>query len=224
MFTCPNKNIHSLYIDNELAQPYKNSFEEHLAQCPSCAKKHASYVAMSNSVYDDTFKISKKKFEEGYMRLKAHLRYKEVTASAQSAWVVSYMLKSVPFMVVALGFVILFPLTLSYKKTNQDSFENVFANNSLLTTIRDNPPNIALIQEQGIVVNGNISTKRASLQTTTGQNINLNALKLAENVFMPNLPKHAIQIQINLFRVSDLPLSQDKIFTMPVAFLADPEH
>ena len=39
MYTCPNKDIHSLYIDNELAEPYKTQYEKHLVACDSCRKE-----------------------------------------------------------------------------------------------------------------------------------------------------------------------------------------
>ncbi len=36
MSTCPEKDIHSIYIDNELPQQYIAEYEEHVKNCPKC--------------------------------------------------------------------------------------------------------------------------------------------------------------------------------------------
>lgn len=39
MSTCPTKEIHSLYLDNELPQNHKEEYEAHIAGCEACRKE-----------------------------------------------------------------------------------------------------------------------------------------------------------------------------------------
>ena len=36
MSFCPSKDIHSVYLDNELPEIYKAEYESHIASCPKC--------------------------------------------------------------------------------------------------------------------------------------------------------------------------------------------
>ena len=36
MSFCPSKDIHSVYLDNELPEIYKAEYESHIALCPKC--------------------------------------------------------------------------------------------------------------------------------------------------------------------------------------------
>ena len=36
MFTCPEKDIHSIYLDGELPEEYKVKYESHVKTCQKC--------------------------------------------------------------------------------------------------------------------------------------------------------------------------------------------
>lgn len=206
MSTCPSKNIHSLYIDGELPQPYKNSFEEHLSQCAKCAKQQQLYMSIDDSLHDS---ICEQDHEGGYLRLKARLSYKEVIAPERFFSFGSCMLKTVPLMAVALIFALFLPLNFSRTSTNQNAIIANLSDDSFLTNFLSpyNSVQVVPIQQQGIVVNGNIPQVKLASMLRTSHAIDLNAPKLTEiDVFMPELPASAAQIQITLFHVSDMPM------------------
>ena len=50
MYTCPEKDIHSVYIDNELPEAYIAEYEAHVKNCPKCAAELA-LLRNLNSVF-----------------------------------------------------------------------------------------------------------------------------------------------------------------------------
>ena len=44
---CPDRQLLSVYIDGELASPWKEKMESHLAQCPQCSKLLENYRQLS---------------------------------------------------------------------------------------------------------------------------------------------------------------------------------
>ena len=46
MFTCPDVDIHSVYIDGELPESFVRQYEEHVASCPECKKIQESLLRM----------------------------------------------------------------------------------------------------------------------------------------------------------------------------------
>ena len=48
MSTCPENDIHSLYLDNELPLSYREEYEAHIKSCPKCAKKLELEVKFAN--------------------------------------------------------------------------------------------------------------------------------------------------------------------------------
>ena len=52
MSTCPNKDLLSAYIDDELAFPWKGSIEQHLQECTACKKIYAQYTTVHRSMVE----------------------------------------------------------------------------------------------------------------------------------------------------------------------------
>ena len=80
MSTCPGKDIHCLYADNELQEPFKTEFEKHTEGCPRCRKVLDGYLLLRSTLESDAANavLSDSKLNEGYLRLKAQLSYKTV--------------------------------------------------------------------------------------------------------------------------------------------------
>ena len=43
MFTCPEDDIHSIYLDNELPPNFVAEYEAHVASCPKCKAKNEKF-------------------------------------------------------------------------------------------------------------------------------------------------------------------------------------
>ena len=80
MFTCPNKDLHSVYLDGELAEEYKAQYEEHLKACPKCqaALKKLEKARELLKADSDSISMSERDMESSFARLQSRLSYKRV--------------------------------------------------------------------------------------------------------------------------------------------------
>lgn len=85
MFTCPEKDIHSLYIDGELAQNFAKDYEEHIASCEKCRKELEKARALHSIFANDaaSINLSKDFMEESYKRLKSRMRFNNVVKMSE---------------------------------------------------------------------------------------------------------------------------------------------
>ena len=77
MSTCPTKEIHSLYLDNELPQNHREQYEAHIASCESCKAQLEKLKAVRAVFQKDAEFISpdKKFMDESYERLMLKMKY-----------------------------------------------------------------------------------------------------------------------------------------------------
>ena len=77
MSTCPTKEIHSLYLDNELPQSYVEQYEAHIAACSECKAQLEKLKAVRALFQKDADIISpdKKFMDESYERLMLKMKY-----------------------------------------------------------------------------------------------------------------------------------------------------
>ncbi len=77
MSTCPTKEIHSLYLDNELPQNHKEQYEAHIAGCEKCRAELEKLRAVRDVFKGDADSISpdKKFMDESYDRLLLKMKY-----------------------------------------------------------------------------------------------------------------------------------------------------
>lgn len=87
MSFCPNKDIHSLYLDNELPEIYKAEYEEHLKTCKKCQselekirKIHELFHADSKQIMPD-----KNYLNESYARLLTKMSFSKNTRRKSSS-------------------------------------------------------------------------------------------------------------------------------------------
>lgn len=80
MSTCPEKDIHSLYLDNELPENYRLRYEEHLTKCSECRKEYERLSKIQKILKTDSSSISltQKDMDESFRRLQARLSYNNV--------------------------------------------------------------------------------------------------------------------------------------------------
>lgn len=80
MSICPNMDIHSLYLDNELPTSYLAQYEEHIASCPKCKAELKKLRGLSSLFAEDNSQIlmTNKDMDKSFERLQARLSYKKV--------------------------------------------------------------------------------------------------------------------------------------------------
>ncbi|MBO4320668.1 MAG: zf-HC2 domain-containing protein [Treponema sp.] len=81
MSTCPETDIHSIYLDNELPAAYVADYEAHIAECPKCRAK-LEKLRMMHSVFSSDSKsmeLSQRDLDNSFERLQARLSYSRHT-------------------------------------------------------------------------------------------------------------------------------------------------
>ena len=80
MSICPEKDIHSVYLDNELPPAYKGTYETHLATCSNCRERFLNMQHISNMLHKDadSIQLTDKELVESFARLQTKLKYSKV--------------------------------------------------------------------------------------------------------------------------------------------------
>ncbi|MBQ3686412.1 MAG: zf-HC2 domain-containing protein [Treponema sp.] len=80
MFTCPNKDLHSVYLDGELSAEYKAKYEEHVKNCPKCQAALKKLEAARDLLKADseTITMSERDMASSFERLQSRLSYKKI--------------------------------------------------------------------------------------------------------------------------------------------------
>ena len=81
MFTCPNKDVHSIYLDNELPLEYMEEYEAHVKNCPKCQAQLSKLRGLNSLFAADNNRLSFSENDKNnsFNRLQARLSYKKVT-------------------------------------------------------------------------------------------------------------------------------------------------
>ena len=81
MFTCPNKDVHSIYLDNELPLEYMEEYEAHVKNCPKCQAQLSKLRGLNSLFAADSNRLSFSENDKNnsFNRLQARLSYKKVT-------------------------------------------------------------------------------------------------------------------------------------------------
>jgi len=81
MSTCPEKDIHSVYLDGELPEAYVKEYEAHLESCPEC-KKQLENLKVLRVIFDydkKSMELSQKDMDDSFERLNARLSFSKHT-------------------------------------------------------------------------------------------------------------------------------------------------
>ena len=86
MSTCPEKDIHSVYLDNELPLTYIKEYEEHIKTCAKCQKELARLKAIKEAFKADSknLELSSSDMEQSFNRLQARMSYSKVKTASSS--------------------------------------------------------------------------------------------------------------------------------------------
>ena len=81
MSTCPEKDIHSIYIDNELPAAYVAEYEAHVKSCPRCQAELSRLRSLHQAFKADAqnMTLTQSTLDAGFKRLQARLSYSKVT-------------------------------------------------------------------------------------------------------------------------------------------------
>ncbi len=189
MSICPENDIHSVYLDEELNSPYKEQYLEHLQSCSSCKDKLQKLKTLHDFLQEDSKSIalSEEQLDESYQKLSTLLTFRNVTKkSTSSPWTTIY--KAIPAMAAALVIAIILPIRLS---NNVNSTQDL----SFMAQANSVPK---LFTERGVVADESISKSTTPILVSNPESEVFNI----DNIFMPNIENNRKNIR---FVVNTLP-------------------
>ncbi|MGN0740251.1 MAG: anti-sigma factor family protein [Treponema sp.] len=123
MYTCPEKDIHSIYLDNELPEQYVVKYETHIASCPKCQTQLEQLKKFRQILKEDSSSLDLDSvfLQQSFERLQNRLRYTKVVSDSKEKNVIKFheIKKYVPAAVAAAAvFAIMLPFNLKNKNTS----------------------------------------------------------------------------------------------------------
>ena len=203
MSFCPTKDIHSVYLDNELPEVYKKQYEEHLKNCAECRKTLAKLKATRDLFKEDVKSLTKdnKFLEDSYQRLMIKMSYNKNSKKIKKPYFykVGYFVSAAAAVVLALFIPIGLVSKRGTSKLNPVPIDNIMS-------MQQYGDNISLSSGKNVVLSGNIednvlsSLKQDYVDTDFFKDImNVDALK-------PRFTEDdIISIRITVPEIGDIP-------------------
>jgi len=117
MSLCPTKDIHSVYLDDELPLSMIKDYEAHIASCPKCAAELEQLKKIRAGLDQlKTPEMSQLEMDESFRRLQIRMSYSKHTKKFEKKTsFVSVVKYTVPAMAAAAVFAIVLPVGLNRK-------------------------------------------------------------------------------------------------------------
>lgn len=164
MSGCPDKDLHSIYIDGEFPVQYLEEYKAHVDSCPACTEELRKLRKISDLLKADSsqIKLDDAFLEESFKRLETKLKYTKntgVNSRAKSSVIYSDITRwAVSFVAAAAVFAVIFtPLH------NRDSAKNA-AQLSVIQRTEIKP-----ITETGVVIEGNLDQQAIAATIRSNQ-------------------------------------------------------
>ena len=213
MSFCPNKDIHSVYLDGELPEIYKAEYEQHIQNCEKCRKQLEQLKALRAmfKADSDSLNLDERFMDESFQRLQIKMAYaKNVGKAPQKSpfKVISYVASGVA---AAAVLALVLPLGL---KSNKASAVNptVASTNSAAplfeTASSKTVNNVSYDSGRSVAISGNIQDVVLSYEK---QRKNKSFVKNVNDVdvLRPDFQNEAINIKITVPGMGDFPMTTE---------------
>ena len=181
MSLCPTKDIHSVYLDNELPLSYVKDYEAHVQSCPECSAELEKLKKMRGMLQlGGKPEMSKFEMEAGFQRLQIRMNYSKNTKHLEKKPVVQNVFKyAVPAMAAAAVFAFVLPVGIRHS-------ENAVADISAIASL--SPNTVSFERKSAAVLSGNLPNTMVS--PVSGNTVSLERKNAA--VLSGNLPNTAV--------------------------------
>ena len=244
MSFCPNKDIHSVYLDDELPENYKAEYELHISHCEKCRKELEQLKAVRAlfKADSDSLKLDQHFMDESFQRLQIKMAYSRnigkepqkspfkvisyvasgVAAAAVLALVLPFGLKAnkveaapAATQLASISSGVVSPLVQS---VNTVSSVPITAVSSGASGKAASANNVSFDSGRSVVVSGNIHDVVLS-----SENQRKNAASLVKNVsdadvLKPEFQDEAINIKITVPGMGDFPVTTE--INLPMEFVS----
>ena len=204
MSFCPNKDIHSVYLDNELPKEHKIKYEKHLEECAECRKELAKLRAVHYVFEYDAESVTPDEqfLKDSYERLMIKMSYNKNTGKNKKNPILhfTYIVSAA----AAVMFALIIPVGL--RKNNTEPQLNP------VNTVYAMPQmgnNISFGSGKNVVVSGNIDADILS-----SHNYDLNNENLFEDMsgigMLKTMPgeDNVISIRVTIPNMGEIPIGR----------------
>lgn len=164
MFTCPENDIHSIYLDGELPEKFARDYEAHIVSCEKCRAELEKLRATREILAKDSssLNLSDDFMEKSFERLQGRMRFKKIVSQGEpKKFIVPMRHTFIPMAAAAAAvFAIMLP-----QKTNSAQNANVAAQD---LPIISKAQEITPIAKSDVIVEGGI--QEVALQKTSERN------------------------------------------------------
>jgi len=206
MSTCPNMELHSAFVDGEIANPWYDEIKTHVESCPDC-KAHVERIKSIRDVFaadSAALNLDKNELDASYERLKSRLRYKKVAARTSGAYT-DFARKFVPYAAAAAFLAAVIMPAANIRSQVKQHFNDI----ALLPVTSS----VELINKTGIAADQNVNVSAFQVSDTNRsaipvQPVSLHVSNLTQvDVFKPEFSSSkTLPMNIKLTDVSELPL------------------
>ena len=206
MSTCPNMELHSAFVDGEIANPWYDEIKTHVESCPDC-KAHVERIQSIRDVFaadSAALNLDKKELDASYERLQSRLRYKKVAARTSGAYT-DFARKFVPYAAAAAFLAAVIMPAANIRSQVKQHFNDI----ALLPVTSS----VELINKTGITADQNVNVSAFQVADTNrsavpAQPVSLHVSNLTQvDIFKPEFSSlKTLPMNIKLTDVSELPL------------------
>lgn len=222
MSTCPDLDLYSVYLDNELPEQYKESLESHLAECSECRKKFEKMESLHEILASDSSKIviSDKALENSFEKLQARRSYKKYMKNMSRRNDIFFR-RVLPAMAAALVIALVLPIRmLGGSQTVQQPTLKTY------TALPEMAHNTGITMDKSFIKSvvsssaSDNSLQKAIINTDLTSALQ-NQILTSIDIFGSDIKTNKIQITIDLSNVSGITPSEKegmKLIQIPVSF------
>jgi len=197
MSFCPTKDIHSVYLDNEMPEVYKAEYEAHIVNCSKCKKELERLKAVRNLLKSDSDSISvdEKFMDDSFARLQMKMSYSKNVAKS-SAPKYKFYGYAAAGIAAAAAFAFIVPLNINGTASSVTESSAVSQIMPISTTTSAN--NVSFNSGRSVLVSGNI--QETVISSNRDGNIKSAIAQNAKNVdvLRPDFGDESISIRITV--------------------------
>lgn len=207
MSFCPTKDIHSVYLDNEMPEVYKAEYESHIAVCEKCRTELERLKATRNLLQADskTLSLDEHFMEESFARLQMKMSYSKNVEKASRPKFGYYAYTAVG-VAAAAAFAFFIPVNINKAASNPEMEVTGAVSQIMPISTATTANNVSFNSGRSVLVSGNIhetvisSNRDANIQSAIAQN--------AKNVdvLRPDFRDESISIRISVPGMGDVPV------------------
>lgn len=207
MFTCPENDIHSIYLDGELPEKFARDYEAHIVSCEKCRAKLEELRAMREILSKDSssLNLSDDFMEKSFERLQDRMRFKKIVSQSEPKKFIVPMRHT--FIPMAAAAAAVFAIMLPQKMNSAQNVNMAAQDLPIISKAQEITP----IAKSDVIVEGGIqdvalqkTNERNSLAVNAPQNTKPLELKASKFEILKSEENEESEMTIRLTELSNL--------------------